>query len=116
MSSTEQVIQKNSANAEETAAASQEMRGQAERLKIPILKLVELAGADKKSAGVGSFVDEKSSPAPRRGHANGRNGETVAKAPANRISNGNGNGNGKGIKHTFDFPLDSDEQEGWSEF
>lgn len=128
MNNTEQVIQKNSANAEETAAASQEMRGQAERLKLLILQLGELAGTDKKTLSVVSSGDEKSSPEPgRRGRANGRNGATVAKAPANgrkgaavakasakRVSNGNGKGNGS--KHAFEFPLDSEEQEGLSEF
>lgn len=63
MSNTEQVIQKNSANAEETAAASEEMTAQANQMKTLVAGLVSLVGA--RGAGPGKAEPEAHRPAIR---------------------------------------------------
>ncbi len=93
MNNTEQVIQKNSANAEETAAASKEMNGQAEQMKNLVARLVALVGVDANHMSDGFVADEASSPVLKRGRANGY-----------------------GPGQSIDIPVESDEQEAFSGF
>ncbi|MDR3567947.1 MAG: methyl-accepting chemotaxis protein [Syntrophobacteraceae bacterium] len=109
MSSTEQVIQKNSANAEETAAASQEMSGQAEQMKSLVARLVALVGDDAKDLLAGAAKDPVSSRAVKRVRPNGANG--VAKASARRPEKG-----ANGMKHLVDTKFESDGQSDIGEF
>jgi methyl-accepting chemotaxis protein len=99
MNNTDQVIQKNSANAEETSAASQEMRGQAEQMKLLVARLVALVGADSRYVAEAIAIAPVSSPPAKR---SGPNGAPATRLPAPRPANGGA------VKQVVAIPLDSD--------
>ncbi len=105
MSNTEHVIQKNSANAEETAAASQEMSGQAAQMKKLVAGLVALVGQDN-SLLTDNLEKEKEvlSPVLKSGRTDGKNGGAAGRSIGNRTANG------KSKRQVADIQYNSDEQ------
>ncbi len=90
MNQTEQVIQKNSANAEQTAAASKEMNSQAEQMKGLVARLVALVGTDRREASAGLGVVEVRPQVHTGGRAKEVHRSAPTEAPVNRRANGNG--------------------------
>ncbi len=89
VSQMDKVTQSNAANAEESAAAAEELNAQAETMKEAVKELLQLVGGASSSQSTGAVMPPKSGvhslravkPA-RHGNANGRNGGNGHHAPA----------------------------------
>lgn len=111
VSEMDKVVQLNAGNAEESAAASEEMNAQAERMKEFVGGLVALVG------GGSSDRTQKSASLPRGKQTGIKAVEISAQAPPIKVRNGNGKGKGKSSAHRGKklsetaqaFPLDDTE-------
>ena len=63
----ENVVQRNSANAEESASASEEMSAQAEQMKIFVVELVTLVGGANGHSTIGGATALRKKPASKKG-------------------------------------------------
>jgi methyl-accepting chemotaxis protein len=101
----DKVTQSNAASAEETAAAAEELNGQAEIMKQSVGELLALVGGKKQPAAM--------QPAARKGGREFRAPEPTLKIPAVGSRNGNGHGHStvataKTAKRRDEIPMEGD--------